>query len=196
MRMECGMVRVAGGHRNTFMGWSMAKRKVITVVFSLLLVFPASFALSQPTGTKSNMGMGMRQWKGENRCWKASDLNLSSDQVKGLDLINQAYLKETRPLRNELFSKRLELREFLTNPTIKGESIQLKNSEVLALESKIGEREIDYLMKVKSLLTQEQLKNWCPEQEFPFLRGMMQRPEFMGPMSPRKMPPQERPREE
>lgn len=138
----------------------------------------------------------MRQWRGENRCWKASDLNLSSDQVKGLELINQAYLKETRPLRNELFSKRLELREFLTNPNIKGESIQLKSSEVLALESKIGEREIEYLMKVRSLLTQEQLKNWCPEQEFPFLRGMMQRPEFMGPMSPKKMPPQERPREE
>jgi Spy/CpxP family protein refolding chaperone len=176
----------------------MLKLKVITVVFSLLLVFSASLALSQPGAPRpvAGPGMGMRQWKGENKCWKASDLNLSSDQVKGLDLINQAYLKETRPLRNELFSKRLELREFLTNPTIKGESIQLKNSEVLALESKIGEREIDYLMKVRSLLTQEQLKNWCPEQEFPFLRGMMQRPEFMGPMSPKKMPPQERPREE
>ena len=190
------MLRVEGGNRNTLIGWPMATLKLITVVFSLLLVFSLSFSVAQPVAPRSAMGAGMRQWRGENRCWKASDLNLSSDQVKGLDLINQAYLKETRPLRNELFSKRLELREFLTNPNIKGESIQLKSSEVLALESKIGEREIEYLMKVRSLLTQEQLKNWCPEQEFPFLRGMTQRPEFMGPMSPKKMPPQERPREE
>ncbi|OGP60972.1 MAG: hypothetical protein A2162_07105 [Deltaproteobacteria bacterium RBG_13_52_11b] len=196
MRMAGGMLRVEGGHRNIFKRWPMAMLKAITVVFCLLLVFPASFAFSQPPGIKSNMGMGMRQWRGENRCLKASDLNLSSDQLKGLELINHNYLKETRPLRNELFSKRLELREFLTNPSIKAESIQIKTSEVLALESKIGEQEFEYLMKVRSLLTQEQLKNWCPEQEFPSLRGMMQRPEFMGPVHPRKAPPQERPREE
>ena len=174
----------------------MVKTKVVPWLSCFLLVLTASFAFSQPPGTKSNMGMGMRQWRGENRCLKASDLNLSSDQLKGLELINQTYLKETRPLRNELFSKRLELREFLTNPSIKAESIQMKTSEVLALESKIGEQEFEYLMKVRSLLTQEQLKNWCPEQEFPSFRGMMQRPEFMGPMSPKKMPPQEKPREE
>jgi Spy/CpxP family protein refolding chaperone len=171
-------------------------RIISSVFFTLIVVLPVSFALSQPLSPKSAAGMGMRQWRGENRCWKASDLNLSPDQVKGLELINQTYLKETRPLRNDLFSKRLELREFLTNPSIKAESIQLKNAEVLTLESKIGDREIEYLIKVRSLLTQEQLKNWCPEQEFPFLRGMMQRPEAMGPMPPRKTPPHERPREE
>ena len=175
----------------------MLKFKTIMLVFTLILfLLPVSFSEAQPGALKTAAGMGMRQWRGENRCWKASDLNLSPDQVKGLELINQTYLKETRPLRNDLFSKRLELREFLTNPSIKAESIQLKNAEVLTLESKIGDREIEYLIKVRSLLTQEQLKNWCPEQEFPFLRGMMQRPEAMGPMTPRKTPPHERPREE
>jgi hypothetical protein len=174
----------------------MQKAKIILLVFCTLIVLPVSFSEAQPSALKTVAGMGMRQWRGENRCWKAADLTLSPEQVKGLDLINQTYLKETRPLRNELFSKRLELREFLTDPNIKAESIQLKNTEVLALESKIGDREVDYLIKVRSLLTQEQLKNWCPEQEFPFLRGMMQRPESMGPMPPRKTPPRERPREE
>ncbi|MEI9478583.1 MAG: periplasmic heavy metal sensor [Deltaproteobacteria bacterium] len=191
-----GVLRVHFNNVKYLWWYIMRKTKIIPWLSTFLLVFATSFAFSQPPGTKSSMGAGMRQWRGENRCWKASDLNLSSDQLKGLELINQAYLKETRPLRNELFSKRLELREFLTNPSIKAESIQMKTSEVLALESKIGEREIEYLMKVRSLLTQEQLKNWCPEQEFSSLRGMMQRPEFMGPVHPRKTPPQERPREE
>ena len=174
----------------------MDKPKITQFISCLLfLLLSVSFSLAQPTGARSTLGMGMRPWRGENRCWKASDLDLSSDQLKGLDLINQVYLKETRPLRTELFSKRMELREFLTNPSIKTESIQLKTSEIIGLESKIEEREIEYLVKVRSLLTQEQLKVWCPEQEFPFLRGMMQRQEFRGPMIPGNMPSHERIRE-
>jgi uncharacterized membrane protein len=88
----------------------MVNLKRITVVFSVLVVFIVSFSGAQTVPPKPVAGMGMRQWRGETRCWKAADLNLSPDQVKGLELINQAYLKETRPLRNELFSKRLELR--------------------------------------------------------------------------------------
>jgi Spy/CpxP family protein refolding chaperone len=174
----------------------MLKIRLITAVFSVLVVLIVSGSGAQTVPPKPVAGMGMRQWRGETRCWKAAELNLSPDQAKGLEFINQAYLKETRPLRNDLFSKRLELREFLTNPNIKVESIQSKTAEVLALESKIGERETEYLIKVRSLLTQEQLKLWCPEQEFPFLRGMMQRPETTGSMPPRKTPPHERPREE
>jgi len=67
-----------------------------------------------------------------------------------------------RPLRNELFSKRLELREFLTDPNVKAESIQLKNTEVLALESKIGDREVDYLIKVRSSSPRNSLRTGVP----------------------------------
>jgi len=173
----------------------MTKPRTITILSSLLflLLLLPSFSFSQPV-PRSNTGM--RPWRGETRCWKASDLNLSSDQVKGLDLINQGYVRETRILRSEIFSKRLELRELLTNPNVKAESIQLKSSEIIELQSKLEDRAIDYLIKVKSLLSQDQLKNWCPEQEFPFLGGMMPRPGFMAPMHPRRMPPQEKAREE
>jgi len=174
----------------------MAKTRTLFVVSSLLLILSPSLSFSQPTGTMFNSGMQMRPGRGENKCWKASDLNLSSDQAKGLALINQTYLREARLLRIELFSKRMELREFLTNPGIKSESIQHKTAEITVLGSKIEEREIEYLLKVRSLLTPDQIKNWCPEQEFHFLRGMMQRPEFMGPMNPRKTPAHERPKEE
>jgi len=170
----------------------MKNTKKIICTFCFLLILPG-LCLSQPV----RFGPGMRQWRGEEiRCGRASDLNLSSDQVKGLDVVNQMYLRETRLLRTELFSKRLELREFLTNPTIKTESIHAKNSEIIELQSKLDEKAIEYLVRVRTLLTQEQLKHWCPEQEFPFLRGMIQRAEPMGPMNPRRMPSQMRPKEE
>ena len=174
----------------------MAKVRTIITVFSFVLLLPIC-SFSQTPAAKPTLRMPMRPWMGENnRCWKAADLNLSPDQTKGLALINQTYATEIRPLRIELFSKRMELREFLMNPATKPESIQHKTTEIIALESKIDEREIDYLMKVRSLLTQEQIKSWCPEEDFHFLRGMMQRPEFTGPINPRRTPTQERPKEE
>jgi hypothetical protein len=83
-------------------------------------------------------------------------------------------MRETQLLRAEIFLKRLELREILTHPNSKAESILSKYSEMNQLQSKVEEKIIEYLIKVRSLLTQEQLKNWCPEREIPLFRRMMQ----------------------
>ncbi len=87
-------------------------------------------------------------------CLRASDLNLSSDQMKELELIQQSFYRESHPIRTELFSKYLELKEFLTDPIIKIESIRAKNAEIILLQSKLEERAIHYLIKVRALLTQ------------------------------------------
>ena len=59
----------------------------------------------------------MRKWRGEGPCWRASELNLSQEQRKSLDLIQQTYFREAQLLRLQLFTKSFELRELLTNPT-------------------------------------------------------------------------------
>ncbi len=115
-----------------------------------------------------------RPWRGESPCWRALDLSPSRDQVRGLEQAQQAYLRETQLLRAEIFLKRLELKEILTDPISKGESILSKYAEMNQLQSKLEEKMIEYLIKVKGLLTPEQLRNWCPEQEFPLFRRMMQ----------------------
>jgi len=171
----------------------MERLKTIFLIIYLLLVPFVSLSSSQPAGTRFIPGMGMWHWREQNRCWRASDLQLTPNQEKTLDSINQSYLREARPLRNEIFSQRLELREFLTNPTIKIEAIRAKHIEILELQSKLEEKTIEYLIKVRNLLTQEQLKMWCPEQEFFFSWRMMHEPDFMGPMNPRRnLPPPER----
>ena len=140
--------------------------------------------------------MGMRKWRGESPCWKASELNLSNEQTKGLDLIQETYFRETQLIRAQLFTKRLELREFLLNPTMRIESIRVKYSEIIELQSREEEKAIEYLIKVRSLLTQEQLKMWCPELEYPPFRPMRHGPGPKGPMFPRKPSSQEGSREE
>jgi len=158
--------------------------QMLVLCFLVLLTTAPSF--SQPPGPV------MKKWRGEGQCWKASELDLSQEQRKSLDLIQQAYSREVQVLRLQLFTKRLELRELLTNPTTKTELIRGKYSEIIELRSKQEEKSVEYLIKVRGLLTHEQLKNWCPDQEFPAFRQMIHAPGPMGPMRPEKIfPPME-----
>jgi hypothetical protein len=74
--------------------------------------------------------MGRRPGRGEQQCWTASELNLSPEQARTLDLLGQTYFQEAKRYRIELFSKRLEIKEYLTNPAVKAEVIQAKNGEI------------------------------------------------------------------
>ncbi len=160
------------------------KKLKITIYSLILIFFLPMVSDSQP--------IGMRPWKKEARCWRASELNLSPEQAKNLDLFQQTFLRETQLLRAQLLTRRIELRELLTNPANTTESIRNKHFEVVETQSKIEEKAIEYMMKVRSLLTQEQLKLWCPEQEFPFFQRTMPSYSPMGPMPHRKsLPPEE-----
>jgi Spy/CpxP family protein refolding chaperone len=163
--------------------------RIQSFIFCFLFVLTiASSSFSQPSG----MGMGMRRWRGEGPCWRASELNLTQEQRKSLDLIQQTYFREAQFLRLQLFTKRLELRELLTNPTARTESIRGKYSEIIELQSKQEQKAGEYLIKVRGLLTPEQLKDWCPEQEFPAFRQMMYGTGPLGSMHPKKtFPPTE-----
>jgi Spy/CpxP family protein refolding chaperone len=171
------------------------KSKIIIPILFFLFALPWS-SFSQPAGTKFRSGFGKAPWNTEGQCWKASDLNLTPDQTRALEIIQRTHLGEIQLLRAELFAKRLEVREFLINPATKIDSIRSKSTEIATLQSKLEEKTVEYLIKMKNLLTQEQLKSWCPELEFPFPRRMMHGPGSMGPMSPRRPPPSEGTKEE
>lgn len=154
-------------------------------VFSLILIFLLPIS-------SYSQSMEMKPWRKDARCWRASDLHLSPEQAKELNLLQQTYLQETQLLRAQLVTKRLEFRELLINPAIKTESIRTKYLEMVETQSKLEEKAIEYMVKIRGLLTHEQLKSWCPEQEFPLFQRMMRGHGPMGPMSPRRpLPPEE-----
>ncbi|MGZ3494057.1 MAG: Spy/CpxP family protein refolding chaperone [Thermodesulfobacteriota bacterium] len=153
------------------------KRKLQILTFLILFAFMTSSAFSQP-------GVGMRRWRGEDQCSRASELNLSPEQKKNLDLLQQTYFREAQLLRLEIFTKKLELRELLTNSTVRVEIIRGKNSEIAELQSKQEEKAIEYLIKVRNLLSPEQLRTWCPEQELPYFRQTMPGRRPMSPIHP------------
>lgn len=165
------------------------KLKIAIPLFLFIFVFPPFIAFSQPSSMKPPTRM--EQWWKETQCLRASDINLSQDQIKGLDMIQEAYFQEIRFLRIQLFSKRVELQDLLTNPTLKSEAIRTKYREMNELQLKFDEQTMEYLLKLRNLLTEEQLKTWCPEKEFSFFREMVHGPGLKHPMHPRRLPPKE-----
>ena len=163
--------------------------KIVIAIFFIVALLATSAYSQTPGMMRHGPGMGMRHWQGENPCYKASDLDLTPDQMRGLSQIQETYFRETQILWAELLLRRLELREFLTNPAMKIESIRAKYLETVELQSKLEEKEMEYLIKVRNLLTQEQLKSWDPDQEFARSRRMMHRLGPMGPMHFRRIPP-------
>jgi len=160
------------------------KTTILLISFIFFIqIFPA---FSQPPEMRSSPETEMTKPRGQLQCLRASDLDLSKGQMKGLELVQQAYFEEIRLLRIQLFSKRLELRESIINPNPRMESIRSKYWEINELQSRLDQKTIDYLIKLNSILTQEQLRSWCPEKEFPFPQEMMQGPGPMSPMHPRK----------
>ncbi len=168
----------------------------LLLLLPLVTLLSSPPAFSEPAGMKTGPRMEMRHWRGENRGFRASELNLSPEQAKELDIIREVHFREIQPLRGQLLSKRLELREYFKNQTTRIEVIRSKYSEINELESRFEEKTIEYLIKVRNLLTPEQLKSWNPEEEFPIFRRMMRGPEPIGPIYLRKSRPLDRFREE
>ncbi len=143
-----------------------------------LLFVHLFFLLHAPPSSSQHMG---RPWIKGTPCWKASELNLSLEQRRQLESIQQVFLHETHRIRAELFSKRLEFRELLLNPGIKIEAVRSKYLEMDGLQSKLEEKVVEYLIQVRTLLTEDQIKNWCPEEEFTLMGGRRHRPGLMSP---------------
>ncbi len=156
--------------------------KIVLMLLLFSFFMPISSPRADPARMTMRPGMGMGPWEVEDpQCRQAAELNLSA----GLAEIEQAYLRETRLLRAQIFLKRLELRQAFTDPSTRVESIRSKYAELLDLKSKLEEKSLEFLMKVRELLTIEQLNRWCPEREFPYSRQTVH---GMDPRYPRHPP--------
>ena len=80
----------------------MKSRCFALVFLFLFLTITPSF--SQPREKGHGPGMGRMHRRGEPACFRASDLNLSPDQMKELESIQQSFYREAYPIRTELLS--------------------------------------------------------------------------------------------
>ncbi len=122
-------------------------KKIILMSTILILLGANGWAFRNGCGTGPGMGTPFH--------W-ASSLNLTEDQKAQIETRQQIFAEEMSPLRDRLFSRRMELRELWSRPSPDQARIAAKQQEIRALQSEIQERATQYQLDCRELLTAEQ----------------------------------------
>jgi zinc resistance-associated protein len=129
--------------------------------FSVLmaLLVTASIALAWGPGYGRGMGYAPASAYG---CLYAPNFNLTAEQAGKLTGLQQQFLNESLPIRNELASKTIELRNLMAQPGTDAAKISAKQQEIFALEQKIQEKSLAYQKNARNILTPQQLSMLPP----------------------------------
>jgi zinc resistance-associated protein len=77
--------------------------------------------------------------------------NLNADQIKALENEQDAFLKQTEPIRQELYAKQLALESEMAKPnsdTAKADALQ---KDISNLEAQLDQMHIDHLIKMRKI---------------------------------------------
>ena len=130
-------------------------KKIIVAVFVLTLVASSGFAMAQGWGKGEGMGPGHHGPGG----W-TSALNLSPEQNLKMQELRESHFKETIPLRNEIMSKRLELRTLWAKTNPDEAKILAKQKEVNALMGQLQEKPPSIAWRCGRFLRPSRGRNW------------------------------------
>jgi Spy/CpxP family protein refolding chaperone len=124
----------------------MRKLGILTVVLTLLSssawAFRGTCGLMEP-------GFGLNPHM-------ASALELTEEQKALIQKKHEAFMEEINPLRNRLFSRKMELRDLWGQGNPDQGKISAKQREILAIQSQLQEKTIQYQMECRGLLSPEQ----------------------------------------
>jgi Spy/CpxP family protein refolding chaperone len=134
-------------------------KKIIGTVIMVAILATAGLAMAQGCGKCSGMGMDYGPHSGGahsrgHDLWGA--LNLTPEQAQQMGALREGFFKETLPLRNDLMSKKLELRSLWLQPNLDEEKILAKQKEISALKAQLQEKGTKNRLEMRKILTPEQ----------------------------------------
>ena len=77
--------------------------------------------------------------------------NLSDEEIKALEKERQAFFNETESIRQDLYTKDLELRSELAKETPDAKKAARLQTELSKLESQLDQKRIDHMLKMRQL---------------------------------------------
>ena len=129
---------------------------VVATLAPLALVAIAS-AFAWYPGWGRGMGYGM-EYGAVNRDYGMNPgLNPTPEELSQWADLRSECVAEILPLRNQLFSKRMELSALLAKPEAYREAIKDRQKEVIALQGQIQEKAMDHQLAFRETLNPEQL---------------------------------------
>ncbi|NWF55692.1 MAG: periplasmic heavy metal sensor, partial [Syntrophaceae bacterium] len=135
------------------------KKTAIGISVVTVFLVTASLALAWGHGYGRGAGFATPSAYG---CLYAPNFNLTAEQTGKLTGLQQQFLNETLPIRNELAAKSLELRSLMVQPSPNAAAISAKQKEISALQQKMQEKSLSYQTNARSLLTPQQLSQLPP----------------------------------
>jgi len=129
----------------------------LSVVAALLVT--ASLALAWGPGYGRGGGYAGAAGYG---CLYAPNFNMTTEQSGSLSSLQQQFLNETLPIRNEMAAKSLEIRNLMAQPSANAATISVKRQEIFTLQQKIQEKTLAYQTNARNILTPQQLSMLPP----------------------------------
>jgi Spy/CpxP family protein refolding chaperone len=128
-------------------------KKMIVAVMMVSLLATAGLAMAQGWGRGAGMGYGPDY--GPRGAW-GPGLNLTAEQNQKIQAMKESFFKETLPLRNEMQTKRLELKTLWVQTNPDQEKILAKQKEINALRAQLQEKSTKNRLEMRKVLTPEQ----------------------------------------
>jgi len=131
---------------------------VFVGILCLALTTSAPFNLqAQPAGPHKGCPYAKAGGKGSLH-GLAAKLDLTQEQVSQIEAIKLAYLKETADLKNEIYKKQLAITGLIKDPNASDQHILALEKEKIDLVSKQANIAATYRLKVRALLTPDQIR--------------------------------------
>ncbi len=89
---------------------------------------------------------------------KPPSLGLTEEQAKTLERLRCTFIAEAIPIRTELFSLRIDLRQLLSVPNVRPQILFDQQRKISALQAKLEELSLSYQVKAREVFTKEQLE--------------------------------------
>ncbi len=134
-------------------------KKMIIAVMMVALLAATGLAMAQDSEKNPGMEMGYGPHSGGGHSgghglWKA--LKLTPEQAEKMEALRKSFFEQTLPLRNDLMSKKFELKALWLQPNPDEEKILAKQKEISALRAELGERATKNRLEMRNILTPEQ----------------------------------------
>jgi hypothetical protein len=136
-------------------GGRKMNKKIFIIIFGFIILFAASPLFGQWTGTPGRRNVPVS----ESPCWTKPYMDVTPEQLKALEDLHRSFYKDILALRKKFITERDELSCLLSSPKIDAKLVLSKQNSLSAIQMKIDEISIQYLLKARALFAPEQLSN-------------------------------------
>jgi len=142
----------------------MRKKWLVLLLAGLVIAGLVGSAAAYGSGTKTPHSQGKKfvgkDWTGKQTVDRASKLGLTAEQKEKIANLKLSFKEETLDLRTELTRKRLEIQKLLLEESPDLTTVYALVDEMAPIQAEIQKKTIEFRLKLKSLLTEEQLEKF------------------------------------